>query len=82
MYNVTTRGTKYSRLGKCAGHSSFVLHLDWSEDSQYLRSVSGDYELLYWSAASCRQVSFFRYSPLFVVKVILPLSIISPPEMA
>nr|CDS24007.1 echinoderm microtubule associated protein1 [Echinococcus granulosus] len=57
VYNVTTRGTKYSRLGKCSGHSSFVLHLDWSEDSQYLRSVSGDHELLYWSVANCRQTS-------------------------
>lgn len=29
------------------GHSSFITHIDWSEDSQYLRSNSGDYELLY-----------------------------------
>ena len=57
IYTVTTRGTKYSRLGKCTGHTSFILHLDWSEDSQHLRSVSGDYELLYWSAANCRQVT-------------------------
>ncbi|VDK37930.1 unnamed protein product [Taenia asiatica] len=56
VYNVAARGTKYSRLGKCSGHSSFVLHLDWSEDNQYIRSVSGDYELLYWSATNCRQV--------------------------
>ncbi|VDD78793.1 unnamed protein product [Mesocestoides corti] len=57
VYNVMVRGTKYTRLGKCSGHSSFVLHLDWSEDSQYLRSTSGDHELLYWSAANCRQVT-------------------------
>ncbi len=56
LYNVLERGTKYTRLGKCSGHSSFVLHIDWSEDSQYLRSTSGDYELLFWSAANCKQV--------------------------
>ncbi|KAM7535160.1 hypothetical protein Aperf_G00000089460 [Anoplocephala perfoliata] len=57
VYSVSIQGTKYSRLGRCSGHSSFVLHLDWSEDSQYLCSVSGDYELLFWSASNCRQVS-------------------------
>lgn len=29
------------------GHSSFITHIDWSKDSEYLRSNSGDYELLY-----------------------------------
>lgn len=29
------------------GHSSFITHLDWSADGQYLRSNSGDYEVLY-----------------------------------
>lgn len=29
------------------GHSSFVTHIDWSEDSHQLRSNSGDYEVLY-----------------------------------
>lgn len=57
LYNVLERGTKYTNLGKCSGHSSFVLHIDWSEDSQYLRSTSGDYELLFWSPTNCKQVS-------------------------
>lgn len=35
------------------GHSSFVTHLDWSEDSHQLRSNSGDYEVLY-----CKCVDF------------------------
>ncbi|KAL3230278.1 hypothetical protein MRX96_048493 [Rhipicephalus microplus] len=39
------------------GHSSFVIHLDWAVDSTYLRSCSGDYELLYWNALVCRQVT-------------------------
>nr|CDS29739.1 echinoderm microtubule associated protein1 [Hymenolepis microstoma] len=57
VYSVSARGTKYVRLGKCSGHSSFVLHLDWSEDSQCIRSVSGDYELLFWSASNCKQIT-------------------------
>ncbi len=64
LYNVLERGTKYTRLGKCSGHSSFVLHIDWSEDSQYLRSTSGDYELLFWSAANCKQVGTTHPHPL------------------
>ena len=33
------------------GHSSSVKHLDWSEDSNYLRSNSADYELLFWKVS-------------------------------
>lgn len=29
------------------GHSSFVTHLDWSTNSQYIVTNSGDYEILY-----------------------------------
>ncbi|CAH1261928.1 EML1 [Branchiostoma lanceolatum] len=56
LYSVTEEGRKYSRVGKLTGHSSFVTHLDWSSDNQYIRSNSGDYEILFWSAAMCRQV--------------------------
>ena len=33
---------------ECKGHSSFITHLDWSADSQYLQTCCGAYELLYW----------------------------------
>lgn len=36
------------------GHSSFITHLDWSVDSQYLVSNSGDYEILY--CKYCKEV--------------------------
>ncbi|XP_028161969.1 echinoderm microtubule-associated protein-like 2 isoform X3 [Ostrinia furnacalis] len=57
VYRVDDAGARYSRVGKCLGHSSYITHLDWSEDSQYIRSNSGDYELLFWNATTCRQVT-------------------------
>ncbi|TSN67131.1 Echinoderm microtubule-associated protein-like 1 [Bagarius yarrelli] len=56
IYSVAENGRKYSRVGKCSGHSSFITHLDWSIDSQYLVSNSGDYEILYWIPSVCKQV--------------------------
>uniref|UniRef100_A0AAY5KBI3 HELP domain-containing protein n=1 Tax=Esox lucius TaxID=8010 RepID=A0AAY5KBI3_ESOLU len=47
IYTVTESGRRYSRYGKCNGHSSFITHLDWSKDGKYIMSNSGDYEILY-----------------------------------
>ncbi|XP_071400174.1 echinoderm microtubule-associated protein-like 3 isoform X1 [Centroberyx affinis] len=55
IYNVTESGRRYTRFGKCNGHSSFITHLDWSKDGKYIMSNSGDYEILYWDvAAGCK----------------------------
>ncbi|KAH9509077.1 Echinoderm microtubule-associated protein-like 1 [Bulinus truncatus] len=57
VYSVSEDGKKYSKIGRCSGHSSFITHIDWSEDNQYLASNSGDYELLFWTASSCKMLT-------------------------
>nr|XP_020450574.1 echinoderm microtubule-associated protein-like 3 isoform X1 [Monopterus albus]XP_020450575.1 echinoderm microtubule-associated protein-like 3 isoform X1 [Monopterus albus] len=55
IYSVTENGRRYTRFGRCNGHSSFITHLDWSKDGKYIMSNSGDYEILYWDiAAGCK----------------------------
>lgn len=34
---------------KMTGHSSFVTGLDWSQDSEWMRSTDGAHELLFWN---------------------------------
>ncbi|KAK3531828.1 hypothetical protein QTP70_029719 [Hemibagrus guttatus] len=57
IYAVTENGRKYSRVSKCTGHSSFVTHLDWSTNSQYIVTNSGDYEILYWEASTGKHIT-------------------------
>ena len=46
----------YTRLHTCQGHSSPVLHMDWSADGRYLQSCCGRCELLFWDALSGERV--------------------------
>ncbi|XP_058871643.1 echinoderm microtubule-associated protein-like 3 isoform X2 [Acipenser ruthenus] len=48
IYTVAENGRRYTRFGRCTGHSSFITHLDWSKESKFIMSNSGDYEILYW----------------------------------
>ncbi|XP_043292677.1 echinoderm microtubule-associated protein-like 2 isoform X1 [Cervus elaphus] len=39
------------------GHSSFITHLDWAQDSSCFVTNSGDYEILYWDSSTCKQIT-------------------------
>ncbi|TPX31647.1 hypothetical protein SmJEL517_g05070 [Synchytrium microbalum] len=54
IYDVRNR---MQRVASCKGHSSFITHLDWSADSKFIQTNSGDYELLYWSIPSGKQIT-------------------------
>ena len=43
----------YKLLGKCSKHNSFIVCLDWSIDGQYIRSVCGAHELLFFKTDTC-----------------------------
>ena len=51
LYNTVCDG-KYTAHGILRGHSSYITALDWSIDSDYIRSSCGAYELLFFNPES------------------------------
>ncbi|XP_057617972.1 echinoderm microtubule-associated protein-like 4 isoform X4 [Chionomys nivalis] len=72
LYSVSENARKYSRYGKCTGHSSYITHLDWSPDNKHIMSNSGDYEILYWdiengcklirNRSDCKDIDWTTYT--------------------
>lgn len=52
VYDVAAN---FTLIGTCSGHSSFITAVDWSTDGAYIRTNSGDYELLFWKMPDCTQ---------------------------
>jgi WD40 repeat protein/Ca2+-binding EF-hand superfamily protein len=48
---------KYKLMHSMKKHSSFITHLDWSLDSNYLHSNCGAYELLFWDVNTGKQLT-------------------------
>lgn len=49
------RTSDWGLQGKCTGHSSYIMALDWCCHSKFIRSNCGAYELLFFEVPSCNQ---------------------------
>ena len=45
----------WSLVGTCRGHNSYIMALDWCQESKYIRSNCGAYELLFFTIPDCQQ---------------------------
>jgi microtubule-associated protein-like 6 len=54
IYSVAQR---YKRVGQCSGSSSFITHLDFSQDSKYIQTNSGAAERLFYKMPAGKRVT-------------------------
>ncbi|CDW73957.1 help domain containing protein [Stylonychia lemnae] len=55
VYTIDKTNEKYLKCFALKAHSSFITALDWSLDSEYIRSNCGAYELLFFNVRSREQ---------------------------
>ncbi|KAL6040731.1 Echinoderm microtubule-associated protein-like 1, partial [Balamuthia mandrillaris] len=57
LYALEEEGScSYRSVGTLKGHTSAIIHCDFSEDSKYLQTDSNSYELLYWDLENMQMV--------------------------
>jgi WD40 repeat protein len=54
IYETNASG-QYTVKGKCTGMSSYIMALDWTDDSAFIRTNSGAYEYLFYKIPDCKQ---------------------------
>jgi len=57
IYILELPSLNMPRRSKMKKHSSFITHLDWSVDGNFLHSTCGAYEILFWDANSYKQMT-------------------------
>lgn len=57
IYILSYPECKLARGARMKKHSSFITHLDWSTDGNFLHSTCGAYELLFWDANGFKQMT-------------------------
>jgi len=57
IYIYDVDGISYKLKGALKGHNSFITQLDWSKDGEFIQSVCGAYELLFWNVEKLSQMT-------------------------
>lgn len=57
VYQVSDEYRKFNRIGRCSGHTSYVISIDWDTSNTYIQTTSILFEHLFWNASICRQLN-------------------------
>ncbi|CAB3992368.1 echinoderm microtubule-associated -like 6 [Paramuricea clavata] len=55
--DIYATSQRYKKVGECKGSSSFITHLDWSDDSKYIQTNSGAAERLFYKIPAGKRVT-------------------------